>query len=219
MNATNRRMAIIVIAAFGTQAAILVAMHLLPTGYDPTVHFTSEYALTPYAPLLKVGAIAAIVGMIALIDVVRSLGVARLGSVLGAVLLLNVGARIVAAAFAVDPVGEAFAGSGTPDFSAAGWAHVIAGMVAALTLMIAMAWITVRLRRRELQPPAYAALVVFCVLAPLGYAAMLASRPAVFPAGLFQRIFIFATLGWLLTFGIGTAGRAAPLATSAEDAP
>lgn len=212
MDTTTRRMAIVVTAAFGTQAAILVAMHFLPTGYDPTVHFTSEYALTPYAPLLKVGAITAIAGMIALIGVVRSLGVARLGSVLGVVLLLNVGARIVATAFRVDPVGEAFAGGGAPGFTAAGWAHVIAGMVAALTLMAAMAWITVRLRRREMRPPGYRILPALAVLAPLGYAAMLASRPAMFPAGLLQRVFIAATLGWLLTFGAGVA--AGPVARS-----
>lgn len=219
MAVSTRRMAIVVTAAFGTQAAILLVMHLLPTGYDPTVSFTSEYALTRYAPLMKVGAIAAIVGMLALVGLVRAGSVARPGSVLGVILLLNVAARIVAAAFSVDPVGEAFAAGGPPDFSVTGWAHVIAGMVAALTLMTAMAWITIRLRRWEARPPGYLALAVFAVAAPLGYAAMLASRPAAFPAGLLQRVFIVATLGWLLTFGIGMARRAAALTESAGGSP
>lgn len=219
MAVSTRGMAIVVTAAFGTQAAILVAIHLLPTGYDPTVSFTSEYALTRYAPLMKVGQIAAIVGMVALISVVRDRGIARLRSVLGAILLLNVAARVVARAFRVDPVREAFAEGGRPEFTAAGWAHVLAGMVAAVTLMIAMGVLTVRLSRAAKRLPGHGILVVLAVAAPVAYAAMMASRPATFPAGLLQRLFIAATLGWLLTFGIGMAARAPTLADDDEPEP
>jgi hypothetical protein len=214
-----RRLAILAATAFGIQAGVLVLLHVLPTGYDPTVNFISEYAVGQYALWAGVSRFAHIVGLIAICSALHVSRVAPIGSWVNGALVLTLLATILGAAFPVDPIAGAFEGGGPPRFTTSGWIHALSGIVGAVTVLGEMGALTFRLHRVGRVASRYWILGPLSVVSPLAYIAMLMTRPATFPAGLLQRLFVAGTLMWLITFsvGIGSGGLGAQRAR-AEDA-
>jgi hypothetical protein len=205
MSIDGRRMALVATGALGTQAVVIGLIHVLPTGHDPAVNFVSEYAIGTAAPWMRLVQLAGIVGMAALIAALSARGVASLRSVVGGLLMLNVASRILNAIFEVDPIEHAFAGGGPPRFTTSGWVHAVSGMVGAVTLIVVMIVVTVQMARARALASWYRALVPLCIVTPVAYGAMLSTRPATFPAGIYQRIFIVCALAWLIGLGMGMA--------------
>lgn len=191
------------LVAFGTFGVALLALHALQSEYNPAVHFVSEYALGPFGWVQTIGSVAKALGTLALLGALASVGLAPARSAPFVLLTINVAMRLTTSVFPVDPIEAAFAGGGAPQFTPSGWIHAIAGMVAAVSLMLAIVFLTVRLLRAGRLKGAYQSLVLLCVLSPVFYVAMLATRPATFPAGLYQRLFIASTWLWLV---VGCSG-------------
>jgi len=191
------------LVAYGVQGAAFVASHALSTGYDPMVHFVSEYALGPYSWIRRVGAVGVIVGTVGLLAALRLARVAPARSTALALLTLNAVLLAVVQVFKVDSVADATAGGGVPDFTVAGWIHVISGLIAAVAVMIAILLITFRLERLSQLAGAYRLLVVLSLGAPLAYGLMMATRPATSPIGLYQRVFIMCVWLWQVIACVG----------------
>ncbi len=201
--ATPNRLSTIALTGFSGQLALLAILHFLPTGYDPTVNFVSEYAIGRHGWVLSAAQLSGFVGTSALlIDLTKS-GVVRMPSLAGGLMIAYMLSILVAVTFAIDPVEQAFANGRPPNFTMAGWIHAVGASVGAVALMISMALITVRLARSGRTATRYRALVLFCIGAPTAYSAMLMTQPATYPAGLYQRLFIACSLAWLLTVAIG----------------
>ncbi len=212
MSMDARRIALIATAAFGVQGIVLGLLHVLPTGYHPFVNFISEYALGGFAPWMALSQIGGIVGLVALIGALDTNGILSFRSVVGGLFALHVVSRLLGLVFTVDPIKAAFASNAAPQFTTSGWIHAVSGVVGAVTLVVAMIVITVRLAKSGVLASRYRVLAPLCVVTPVAYGAMIATRPATFPAGLLQRIFIVGALAWLITLsaGIASAGIAGP---------
>ncbi len=203
MPRVSRRWAIVAVIAFAAQTGLLVLMHLLPTGYDPTVHFVSEYAIGPYGWLATGLPAVHLVGLVAVCGAFHASGIAPFGSWVSVMVLLAILARSLAVVFPVDPVAEAFEGGGRPQFTPSGWIHVLSGVVWAVAILVVMGVVTRRLRRAGRLVSWYRMLTFLSVGSPLAYLAMLMTRPATFPAGLLQRLFLAGALAWLITVSVG----------------
>ena len=83
-------------------------------------------------------------------------------------------------------------------FTIGGWIHAISGMIAAISVMVAILLLTTRLVRSGRLSGWYRSLALWAVLGPASYVLMLATQPATFPAGLYQRLFIVCTWLWLV---------------------
>jgi hypothetical protein len=210
-----RSMARVALVGFGVQGIGLVAIHALSTGYDPTVHFVSEYANGPHAGILLVTALGSVVGILALLGALTSRAVTPKWSAAFVLLLVNVATRPILHLFPVDSIEAAFSGGSGPQFTTAGWIHAIVGMIAAIVMMIAIILITVRLVRAGRLRGAYYSLILLAVLGPALYLGVLATRPATFPAGLYQRGFIGCTWLWLVI--VSVALMSGPLAANTRD--
>ena len=198
-----RSLAGLALGGFAVQAVAFVATHLLVTGHDPMVNFVSEYALGPHVWLQRVGAAGLVGGTLALMGALKVTGWAPTRSAAFVLLALAVLALLVAQVFPVDPVAEAFAGDGPPDFTVSGWIHVLAGMVAAVALLLAIVILTLALRRLRVRSGPYVALASLCATGPLFYVLMLATPPATSPAGLYQRLFIVSVWLWQVIASVG----------------
>jgi hypothetical protein len=212
---STKRLALLALVGFAANGIGLVAIHTMSTGYNPTVHFVSEYANGPHVWILRLMALGSIAGVLALLAALTSSSVTPRWSAAFSLLLVNVAARPILRLFPVDPIEAAFAGGGGPQFTTSGWIHVIVGLIAAVAMMIAIVIITVRLARSGRLSGGYYALPVLAVLAPVFYVAMLATPPATFPIGLYQRGFIVCTWFWQVI--VCVALLIGPLAGGASD--
>ncbi len=200
---TTRFLALVALVALGLQAAALAALHMLPSDLDPMVHFVSEYVLGPTAWIQNVATAANFAAVLSLLGALRVADLAPRTSWAFALLSCHLLSQVAGFVFPVDPVAEAFASGGRPDFTGAGWIHVLAGVVAAITIVLAMANLTIRLRRCGWLVRMHSALVTLSLIAPLLYGLMLATPPAVSPAGLYQRLFMGSTWLWLALVSSG----------------
>ncbi len=192
-------------AAFCSQALILIVLHVVPSGYDPAVNFVSEYAVGEFALLGKAFGFTGVVGIVALCGALHASRIAPLGSPVNMLMVLASIAATLVALFPVDPVAAAFQGGGAPRFTPAGWIHVLSGIVWAVAVLVLMGGITQRLRRSRSLSNGFQVLIPLTGISILAYAAMLMTRPATYPAGLLQRVFVVGTLAWLILVSIGMA--------------
>jgi len=199
----TRSFAAAALVALAVQGAAFAASHVLATGYDPMVHFVSEYALGPHAWIRRVGAAGAIGGAIALLAALRSASVAPARSTAFGLLALNAVLLLIVQIFPVDPLADAFADGGRPGFSVTGWVHVISGFIAAVAVLLAILLFTLRLKRLGRLEGGYRVLLLLSLSGPLAYGLMMVTPPATAPIGLYQRLFIVSAWLWQVLVGVG----------------
>lgn len=185
------------------QGLALVVLHALPTGLDPTIHFVSGYANEPFTWVLHVGQLGRFVGMLALIAALWSARLAPGWSVAFICLTIAVAMMPIGFLFPMDPVETAFDAEGAPRFSTTGWIHAISGMIGAVALMLGMLSVTIRLFRSHRIRGGFWGLILAGVLAPVFYAAVIATIPGTFPSGLYQRAFIVCIWIWPVVTSCG----------------
>ena len=195
---STRTLTLFAMIAVAANVVAVLVVHLLRSEYDPWVQFVSEYAVGPYSWIAKAGNVFAVGGIVALFSALLSEGVVHARSVAFVSVCAHVAMRVLVWVFPVDPLEPAFADGGVPEFTATGWIHVIAGVIAAVTMMLAALLVTVHLWRMGRVSGAYWLLAVGCVLAPVWWVITLVTPPATFPAGLYQRLFM--TCLWLWMF-------------------
>ena len=167
------------------------------------VNFVSEYALGGFGRLMIVGGLFGLVGNAALLGALDSAGVVSLRSIVGALMIINILAITLVLIFPVDPIAATFSDGGGPSFTRSGWIHAIAGLVASVAKIMVAVLITVVIVRSSWLVSGYRVLVPLCAGAPIAYVAMLMTQPATYPAGLYQRLFLIAIIGWSLTVAFG----------------
>jgi len=205
---TSRSAGRIALAGFGLHVLSLIALHALRTDYDPTVHFVSGYANGPYAWLLHAGQVGSFLGTLALLSGLRSAHLAAGCSAVFIGLCINVAMKPLGFLFPMDAAETAFDAAGSLRFSTAGWIHAISGMIGAITMMAVMLVLTLQLQRLKRIRGGFHALWFGCILGPVCYGATIATPPATFPSGLYQRAFIAFTLLWLVVVSGGLASTA-----------
>lgn len=198
VEARLRRTSGLAAVCFSLYVSLVFALHFLPTGYDPAVNFVSEYAIGPFGWALTIALVALAGGGAGLLSAMQASGPAPLRSVAGGLVAVWIVMTVLLAIFPVDPIQVAFAESGSPHFSRAGWIHALAGMIGSVALMTSMALVSVRLAPTLGLDGYRRILLALTATAILGYGAMLATRPGTFPAGLYQRVYLASSTAWLL---------------------
>jgi len=197
----------VALIGFVGRAVLLIALHFLSTEFDPTVNFVSEYSLGNFAWLMAASFLFGITGKIALLGALNIAGIAPLRSLIGGLMTVHILALVLLLVFPIDSIEQAFADGDGPNFTTSGWIHALSGLVASVTMIISAVLITVRIARSGLLMSGYKALIPLCVVAPAAYIAMFATQPGMYPAGLYQRLYLIAIIGWLLIVAYGLFAR------------
>ena len=184
-------------------ALVIVALHLLRPERDPIALTTSTYAVGRYGALMTSAFIAMSVASAALgAALYRALpqATSRLGlTILG----VWSAALLVAAAFPID------VGTQTPTTS--GTIHAINGRIAFTSATLASIFITRRLRQHDAWRSAGAwATTLALVMLALYVMAVVVIAAGLGYAGLVQRLFLAAFVGWLGLLALRLRGAAAP---------
>ncbi len=204
---TLKPWSIVALIGLGGQGILFVALHFLSTEFDSTVNFVSEYSLGRFAWLMAAANLFGITGKIALLGALHTAGIAPLRSLIGGLMTVHILALVLVLVFPIDSIEQAFADGDGPNFTTSGWIHALSGLVASVTMIISAVLITVRIARSGLLMSGYKALIPLCVVAPAAYIAMFATQPGMYPAGLYQRLYLIAIIGWLLIVAYGLFAR------------
>ncbi len=200
---TLKPWSIVALIGLGGQGILFVALHFLSTEFDSTVNFVSEYSLGRFAWLMAAANLFGITGKIALLGALHTAGIAPLRSLIGGLMTVHILALGVLFVFPIDSIEHAFADGGVPNFTTSGWIHALSGLIASVTMIISAVLITVRIAQSGLLKSGYKALIPLCVVAPAAYIAMFTTQPGMYPAGLYQRLYLIAIIGWLLIVAYG----------------
>ncbi len=191
-----------ILAALATalQAVALIALHLLPTGYNPVRDAVSDYGVGPYRGWFWLQAIAGGVGCLAL-----GIGLARLHPFTApqavVALIITAAARFLIPVFATDQHGSRFQ-----------TAHGIMHMILAVIAFGGLVWAATGLWSTLSHYPAWHSaqgpltiipwIMLGCVIA-----VVLAIRgPRLKPFfGLFERLFYLSSITWVLIVAIDLA--------------
>jgi hypothetical protein len=192
----------VLLAVFGAvsvmaAAVIVLALHLLPTGLDPTSNPVSQYGRTRFSALYRAQVIASGAGGLLLVAALMSAGVQR-PLPLGALAAYGL-ARIAIAANMMDLPGEA------P--TAAGRNHGLLALVAFLGLAVAAIPISDSLARVA-SSGLSGFLAAAAIAVPVTAVLMVATRSS--PSlrrrfGTFERLFYMAAFAWLFLAAISLA--------------
>jgi hypothetical membrane protein len=198
---TNLRLfALLSIIGTVTFAGVVLLLHLLSPEFDPTTRFISEYGLGPYGYLLTIGFLALGIGSIFLVAALSCLE--NTGEFMwksGLVLLTIWGLSVTLdGIFPID--------KGVQPVTRSGEIHLMAAMIAFLSLMIASLLLSLSFRRmpswKRMVPTALLLVVLIVVLFAIS-----AILDTVLQ-GLTQRLFVLACLAWLLYVARGVRSSA-----------
>jgi hypothetical protein len=188
-----------------TYLAVVAALHVLPTGYDPARHAVSDYGVGTYASLFRVGLWAGSIGVLALaVGLAVGVGSPPL-AISGPVYLGLVSAcRIGESLFPTDVEGERLTRTGVLHYVFAiltfGFTYAaISNLTPALDLL--HPWLSVRGVLKTLDWIVLVALIV--VVAALLLPRLLPRLHRHF--GIWERIFLLASYIWLVVVALGLA--------------
>jgi hypothetical membrane protein len=179
----------------------VVLLHLLSPDFDPRSRFISEYVHSGHGYLLSSGFLALGIGSILLVWVLLRLESRHaIGWKVGLVLLAIWGIAVfMDGVFPID--------AGVAPVSSSGQIHMIAAMVAFLSLMIASLILSLGFRKKaHLQKLARPALVL---VALIYLSFILTNLPDPSIQGLTQRLFVLFCLAWLLLVALVTGASGA----------
>jgi hypothetical protein len=169
---------------------VVLLLHLLSPEFDPRTRFISEYAHSPYGYLLTSAFFALGLGSIclvaALLKMESSQGVRRkAGLALLAVWSIGV---IIDGIFPIDP--------GVEPVTTAGTIHLMAAMIAFISLMVASLLLSLGFRQIDYFRKMSRSALVLVSLIFLSF--IIGNIPDPATQGLTQRLFVLFCLGWLL---------------------
>ncbi len=169
---------------------VVVSLHFLRRDYDPIGRYVSEYAVGPYSPLMASAFFALALG-----SLILSFALSRGGAGLGKnkVGLIPMGiwgvCFLVVGVFPTDLKGASPTPSGT--------IHTVAAMLGFVSLLVAMAMLSVGFRKNEAWNSLFRGAVGLTIVAATVFILFLSSMNTGF-VGLSQRVFIFTIILWLV---------------------
>lgn len=191
---------IVAALAAAVQAAALVVLHLLPTGYDPVPDAVSDYGIGRYHGWFWLQAVAGGVGCLAL-----GIGLAQLHPFTPAqavtALVVAAAARFLIPFFATDQKGSRFQ-------TLPGTIHMVLAVIAFGGLVWAATGLWPTLSRYPAWHGAQGALTIIpWIMLGSVIAVVLAVRgPRLQPFfGVFERLFYLSSITWVLIVAIGLA--------------
>jgi hypothetical membrane protein len=175
-----------------------IALHLLPTGFNPVTHELSDYANGPYGWLMTLGFLGLGLGSLLLVWILARGADARVVSPVTLVLLGVWGAGRLLAAFFHDDLPGA-----VPTLH--GQIHNVLGLVSFLSVSIAIILASRsfrhHLRWSSLSTPSLILGVLALVAALLFLVSTPGSSPTHSVLGLVERVFYLCAIVWLLLVG------------------
>jgi Protein of unknown function (DUF998) len=191
-----------IVAALATalQAAALIVLHFLPTGYSPVRDAVSDYGVGPYRTWFWLQAVTGGVGCLALGIALAQLHPFTPTQVVVA-LIVTAAARFLIPFFATDQHGSRFQ-------TAHGIIHMILAVIAFGGLIWAATGLWSTLRHYPAWQGAEGALTILpWIMLGSVIAALLAIRgPRLKPFfGVFERLFYLSSIPWMLIVAIGLA--------------
>jgi hypothetical membrane protein len=191
---------IVTIVAIAVQAIALIALHVLPTGYDPKIDAVSDYGIGEYRGWFWTQALAGGVGCFAL---AVALGDAKPSMPTEAIVLLVVAglARLLIPVFPTDQNGSRFQ-------TAAGTIHMILAIVIFAAIIVAASKLGSTLEHR----PAWQGVKGWLTALPwvmiggaVGTLVALRGPRLKRIVGLFERLFYVASIAWFFIVAIELA--------------
>jgi hypothetical protein len=189
---------VVTIVAIATQAIALVALHLLPTGYDPRIDAVSDYGIGKYRGWFWTQALAGAVGCLAL---AVALGDAKPSMPTEAVVWLVVAgvARLLIPVFPTDQNGSRWQ-------TVPGAIHMIFAIVIFAAIIFAASKLGSTLEHRAAWHGVKGWLEVLpWVMIGGAVGTLVAMRGRLKRVGLFERLFYVASIVWFLIVAIELA--------------
>jgi Protein of unknown function (DUF998) len=191
-----------IIAALATavQAAALVTLHLLPTGYNPVRDAVSDYGVGPYRGWFWLQAAAGGVGCLALGIALAQLHPLTPTQVVVA-LIVTAGARLLIPFFATDQHGSRFQ-------TRHGTIHMILAVIAFGGLVWAATGLWTTLRHYPAWHGTESALTIipWIMLGSVIAVVLAIAGPRLKPFfGIFERLFYLSSITWVLIVAINLA--------------
>lgn len=191
---------IVAVAATTVQAVALIALHLLPTGYDPVYHAVSDYGIGRYRGWFWLQAVAGAVGCLAL-----GIGLAQLhpftpAQAVGA-LIVTAGSRFLIPFFPTDQEGSRFR-------TLPGITHMILAVFAFGGLVWAATglWATLGHYLSWHGAEGAATTIAWIMLGSVIAVVLAIARPRLKPFfGIFERTFYLSSIAWVLIIAVDLA--------------
>jgi hypothetical protein len=183
----------VALAGLVVAAALLVALHLLPTGADPVRHGVSEYGIGRYAALYRMQVVASGVGALTLVGAL--LGETAQAVPLAFLALYGV-ARVLIARFPTDLA---------LPMTRSGRIHALLAAAAFLALAVAAPWLSASAVAAADWPEArdgVLGLAIGVTMASLGSFAVAALPWTVRVYGVAQRAFYVLGFAWLIAVAV-----------------